>query len=373
MQISPVESSPGRTARLVSLDVLRGFAMIWILGLDELAHQAYTVNNSPLVRFFHIQLEHVEWAGFHFYDLIFSLFVFISGVSLVFSVNKRLRTGSRAFAVRHVIIRGGVLYLLGVLFYGGFSKTIGDIRLMGVLQRIAICGLIAGLLYIFTSRRTLIITTILLLVGYWALMTFVPVPGTGETGYRQQMNLAIYVDMHYLPWFKWFGNWDPEGLLSTIPAVATCLIGVLAGQYLAGSRQSHIRTSAWLAAAGLGALAAGLLWSLQFPIIKNLWTSSFVLVTAGFSLLLLAVFYELIDGQCLRGWAMPLAWIGANAILLYLLKQFIDWNYLARVAAGIPIKNWFGRSGDVALTALSVILLWLLAYWLYQRKIFVKI
>lgn len=381
MSLNPIVP-PGR---LFSLDALRGFDMIWILGLDELVHAWYKVSNNSVVTLLNRQMDHTAWAGLTFYDLIFPLFIFIAGVSLVFSLTRIIERQGRWAAVKRVVIRAALLYLLGLLYYGGLSKTVGDIRLLGVLQRIALCYLFAGLLFIclrpqaqgkhrgLAGNGWLAVALLVLLGGYWALMTFVPVPGYGAGNFAEGKNLANFVDQKYLPLFKWDGNHDPEGLLSTLPAIGTCLLGVLAGIFLRETPVSQQKKVFWLVGAGALSLALGGLWGLQFPVIKKIWTSSYVLLAGGWSLLLLAGFYQVMDIWCVRRPFMPLIWVGMNAITLYLAVNFVDFRHLASLFVGGPVKQAAGMYADMLLIAGGVALVWLLAYFLYRQKVFIRL
>lgn len=385
MQTTPQPILNYSSGRLFSLDALRGFDMIWILGLDEVVRAWYHVSSSPVVSLLYRQMDHAVWIGFNFYDLIFPMFVFIAGVSLVFSLSKIIERQGRGAAVKRVVIRSALMYLLGLLYYGGLSKTVGDIRLMGVLQRIALCYLFAGLMFIFlrqwraparpglANSRWLVAALAALLIGYWALMAFVPVPGYGVGNYAEGKNLANYLDKMYLPLSKWDGDHDPEGLLSTLPAVGTCLLGVLAGIFLREEPISQQKKVFWLAGAGLACVGLSALWGLNFPVIKKIWTSSYVLLAGGWSLLLLAGFYQVMDIWCARRGAMPLVWIGTNAIMLYLAANFIDFRYLASLLVGGPVKQAAGSYGELLGVVTSVLLIWLLAYFFYRKKIFIRL
>ncbi len=272
----------------MSLDALRGFDMFWIVGADALVEALRKLSDGRVVQGVAGQLEHASWAGFHFEDLIFPMFVFIVGVSLVFSLTRTIEQEGRAGAVLRIVRRAGLMYLLGVFYYGGFSTPFHEIRLLGVLQRIALAYLFAGLIFCFFQRRGRIIWCVGLLVGYWLVMTFVPVPGGTAGNFAEGQNLANWVDQQYLPLRKWDGDHDPEGLLSTLPAIANCLLGVFAGVLLRDTKRSDWTKVCYLAAAGLALVALGWLWNFQFPVIKKIWTSSFVLVACGYSCLLLA-------------------------------------------------------------------------------------
>src|SRR6185312_917674 len=195
-----------RAGRLVSLDALRGFDMFWIIGADDVIHALARATGWPAANDLAYQFDHSAWAGFRFYDLIFPMFVFIVGTSAVFALGKRLATKGRGAAVRHVIVRGVILYLFGILYYGNRADTYFDPRLMGVLQRIAIAYTATGLLFCFFSPRVLAGVLVGLLAAYWAVMSFVPAPGQKHVSFDPGQNIANWVDMHYLPFYKW----DPE-------------------------------------------------------------------------------------------------------------------------------------------------------------------
>ena len=219
------------SGRLVSLDALRGFTMFWIIGGGSLAAALSELSSNSLIQTLANQLEHVKWEGFRFYDLIFPMFVFIVGVSTAFSVPRAIDEKGKKNTIKKIIIRALSLYLIGLVYYGWSpTETDGDqLRYVGVLQRIAICYLACGLFFCFLNLRGLLVTLFLLLIGYWALMSFVPTPGLEKVTFEKGENLANWFDGKYLPGFKWSGTYDPEGLLSTFPAIASCLIGVLVG------------------------------------------------------------------------------------------------------------------------------------------------
>jgi predicted acyltransferase len=372
------------TRRVASLDALRGFTIFWILGGDALAWALNEMSSdrdgalSAAGRFIGAQLQHVDWEGFRFYDLIFPMFVFVTGVSIVFSLSTMVEREGKSAAHIRVLRRAALLFALGILYYGGLSKNWPDIRLLGVLQRIALCYLFASLLFLNFNLRGLIVAFVTLLVGYWALMTFVPVPGIGAGDFAPGANLADWIDENYLPGKKWNGPWDPEGLLSTLPAIATCLLGVFAGLLLKNSALSPSQKSLALTGAGIVLVAAGFLWGLQFPVIKSIWTSSFVLVAGGFSLLFLGAFYELIDNRDQKSWSPVFMWLGANAITLYLLYGMIDFSQLARRFVGGDVGDFLDAqltqgAANFAAAVVSLALVVTIASFLYRRKIFLRV
>jgi len=369
-------ASDNSSSRLVSLDALRGFDMFWILGGDSLAYALGKISDAPWARVLSEQLDHVAWEGFHFYDLVFPLFVFLMGVSTVFSLGKH-QESSRQAAYGRLLRRSLMLYALGLFYYGG--KSIGDgpemFRYVGVLQRIAICYLFTGLAVMHLTWRGILGLAATLLVGYWAAMMYVPVPGVGAGVLEEGKNLANYVDQHYLPGFKWDGNgqWDPEGLLSNVPAIASGLLGALAGIVLRQRDVPGPKRAGWLATAGLACLALGWLWALQFPVIKKLWTSSYVLVAGGYSFLLLALFYLVIDVWGKRRWAEPFLWIGANSITIYLLSGLVDFPSIVRRVLHRGMLERIAPFGELLVAVLSLMLALWVCRELYRRKIFLRV
>jgi predicted acyltransferase len=343
--------------------------MCWILGLGGVVQAVLkaTFPEAAAARFVSKQLEHVPWEGFHFYDLIFPLFVFLSGVSLAIALPRRLARDGMAATCGHLLFRGLVLCLLGVYFSGGLKDGWEKVRWMGVLQRIGLASALAGLLSLRLSTRALVSVIFGILVGYAALLWWVPVPGVEEHSFAEGKNLTNYIDQVWLPGRKHNGSHDPEGLLSTLPAVCTALFGVIAGRWLT-SAHSQRQIVVGLCAAGVTLVVAGWCWHPFFPIIKKIWSSSFVLVTAGWSALLLAGFYWLTDIKGWTGWTPPLLWVGSNPITLYLLGGMGLFRTVSErlVVKPDPTGGWLGAG--VAFAAMLV-----LARWLYRRGIFIRV
>lgn len=361
--------------RLASLDALRGFDMFWILGMEELAEALGHASQAPWAQFISSQLSHVPWEGFHFLDLIFPLFIFIAGVSMVFSLSKSLEERGLAATMRKLLVRAAILYVLGLVYYGGISNGVDGIRWVGVLQRIAICLLAAGLLFCLTTTKVRLAVMAGILVGYWALLCYVPIPGGsgGELLEGPDHNLANWVDYHYLPGFRWDTTHDPEGLLSTLPAIASCLLGVLVGEFIRRGDVSSFKKVGGLFAMGAALALAGWAWHLEFPVIKKLWTSSYVLVAGGYSCLLLGLFYWVIDVAGWKRWAAPWIWIGMNPITLYVAFQFVNYREIAEAMAGGPTAAAMGEYGDVWLSAWVAAINVFIAWFLYSRKIFIRV
>jgi predicted acyltransferase len=390
------------TGRLLSIDALRGFDMFWIVGgeelVKELAKWAWDQfawvqeawawvgqtwakyvggwDQGTLPEAVERQLTHAEWEGFYFYDLIFPLFVFVVGLVIPFSLGKMQRQGEPTWRLYARIVRRTILlFVLGMLYNGDFGKDLDQWRVAGVLQRIALGYGFASIILLHFRVRGQVIIAAALLLGYWALLGLVPSPESNQAAdYRKETNLAGYVDRHWLPgkiYDAYYKYGDNEGILSTIPAIATALLGALAGQLL-GSGWSPWRKAALLLVAGAACLGVGLLWSLAFPLIKNLWTSSFVLVTGGCSLLLLTLFYTVIDVIGFRWWSFFFVVIGSNAIVIYLLHDIVDWERVAGFFFG-TIEKHSGAFAPVVPYVGVIVLEWLFLFLLYRKRIFLRV
>jgi predicted acyltransferase len=402
--------------RLMSLDALRGFDMFWIIGADSLVYALHRMAEAgghagtgfSVTGFLADQLEHADWQGFHFYDLIFPLFVFMAGISVVFSLGRTIRQEGRAAAVKRVFRRSILLFLLALFYSGGFTNFWPDMRLMGVLNRIALCYFFAGLIFCFCNLRSMIAIAAALLVGYWALLTFVPIrniqlqkgaleelarkrgvpldpkalfDSTTErvTGhYEPGLNLANHIDFQYLPGRLYDTYFDPEGILSTMPAIATCLLGVFTGLLLLNASFNDPQKVICLLAGGLALAALGWAWSAQFPVIKKIWTSSYVLVAGGYSAILLGVFYWVVDVAKWRWWCQPFVWMGMNSITIYMVKNILGgFGGISKRLAGGDVHEFFNShlhgSGDLVLAVLGLLAAFWLVHFLYRRKVFLRL
>jgi predicted acyltransferase len=365
--------APHGSGRVASIDALRGFDMFWITGGDALVYHLSRAVPIPLTLMLAGQFRHVDWEGFHFYDLIFPLFVFIVGLVLPFSLTRRLEAGAdRHELYRHAVRRLFLLFFLGLLANGLLDLNFHDLRLLGVLQRIAIAYFFATLLVMNLDVRGQAVATAAILLGYWALMAWVSVPGFGRGNYTMQGNLAAFLDQRFLPRpFCCYDYGDNEGIISNIPAIATCMLGAMAGHWLRTS-YSQKRKLLGLTVAGVVSLAVGLLWSLAFPIVKNIWSSSFVLFAGGWSLLLLALFYWIIDVRGYRKWAFVFTIIGANSITIYLARHFFNFREVGLIFTHGFI-NLLGAWKPFAIELGSVVAGWVFLYYLYRRKLFLRV
>lgn len=434
---------PAGLQRLMSVDALRGFDMFWIIGADSLVAALHRMDSNKATSLLADQLEHADWEGFHFYDLIFPLFVFVMGISVVFSLGKALDQGGRAQAMGRIFRRAILLFLVALFYSGGLSSPWPDLRLMGVLNRIALAYLFGGLLFCFLKPRALVAVCVGLLLGYWALMALVPIrditldkeslalraEAVGDTEaaalfreaekpsapnpsaikdspvwaaaqrmfyattnyvtgqYGRGHNLSDHIDFQYLPGRKYDTFFDPEGFLSTLPAIATCLLGIFAGLLLKSPSVPDQQKVLLLLGWGCAGIVVGWLWGHQFPIIKKIWTSSYVLVAGGCSALLLAAFYQVVDVWRVRTWCQPFVWMGMNSITVYMAANLLGstrngdyygFRKLGPRFLGGDVKMFLDAhvakgAGDLAISIAGL----LLAFWfvrvLYKRGVFLRL
>ena len=386
---APVNASvaaPGK--RLLSLDVLRGITIAFMI----------MVNNNGGPGSWHF-MNHAQWNGLTPTDLVFPTFVFVVGVSIVFAFDARLARGAdRGQLARHTVQRAAILFVFGIIVNSFPLFALAHMRFYGVLQRIAVCYLVAGLFYLYDQRAwTKVTALVAALVGYWILVRWAPIPGVGVPGrdvpfMDQTQNLVSWIDRHLFPHHLYLyapdhNVRDPEGLLSDLPAIGTALMGILAGLWLR-SRRAVATKTAGLAVASVVSLALGYAWSLEFPLNKNMWTSSFVLVAAGCSLALFAFTHWAIEQ---RGWRTGWTWVwlvfGSNAIAAYMVSELlpsalytIEWGagrgrenvigwLFAHSFQHIPDAGWAAFAYSVSFTAVCFVPVWIL----YRKKIFLKV
>ena len=367
--------------RLLSLDVLRGMTIAGMI----------MVNNPGTWEAIHAPLEHAAWNGITPTDYIFPFFLFISGTAIPFAFGKRLEDGGVKNIYLKILRRAGVIFLLG-LFIAAFPFfDFSTLRIPGVLQRIAVCYLVASIIFLNTNWKQQTVIGIVILLVYWFLMTMIPVPGCAITTVDDKAcNLSAYLDRTILGvnhiWS--LGKvYDPEGILSTLPAIVTALAGVLTGTWLKTRRDDYEKVSG-IFFFGIVLVAIGWCWNFFFPINKALWTSSYVVFTAGLALCFLGFCYWLIDINGYKKWAKPFIIFGVNALALYvgaeLMAKTLD---LIKVtgADGEPqsLQPWIFESVFKPLAspenaslfyALAYVLFWLFIMWiLYRRKIFIKV
>jgi predicted acyltransferase len=302
-------ASPGDSPRLDALDIFRGLTIAGML----------VVNTPGTWRHVYPPLLHAEWHGWTYTDTIFPFFLFIVGVSMALSFARRTAKGARrADLLRHTVVRSASIFAIGLglnlLSFLLFRKE--ALRIPGVLQRIGVCYLFAGLLYLVLGPRRLLTSAAALLLLYWALMALAPVPGYGAGRLDVEGNLAAYVDRLVLGKHTWKPGWDPEGPLSTLPAIASTLFGAMAGELLRSQVSVRAKLVALMGAGALG-MTLGAIWGTVFPINKNLWTSSYALFMAGLAAVSLALCLWIVDIRGWKTWAAPFRWLGRNALAIF--------------------------------------------------------
>ncbi len=366
---------PFPSQRLYSLDALRGFDMFWIMGAEEIAHGLAKATGAPFWEAISNELTHPAWNGFHFYDLIFPLFLFMAGVATPYSIGRALEKGkSKQQLLIHIVKRGLVLVLLGIIVNNGLViRPLSEIRFPSVLGRIGLAYMFANIIYLYTRQTAQIIWFCSLLIGYWLLLRFNSAPGFPMGDFTMEGNFASYIDRMIIPGKLYLGIHDPEGLVSTIPAIGTALLGIYAGNLLKNSPLTMQRKALQLAVMGVLFLIGAQIWNLVFPINKNLWTSSFVLHTGGWSLLLLSLFYFIIDVKGYQKWSFFFAVIGMNSILIYMSGRFINWGYTNKAIFG-----WLGQIvGDpynlVVMAVTYIMVKWMFLYFMYQKNVFLRV
>jgi predicted acyltransferase len=380
---------PGqKVKRLVSLDALRGFDMFWIMSGEQIAHALAKATGWSVFIWLSGQLHHTVWDGFTFYDMIFPLFLFIAGVSMPYSMSNKMDKagvgsvvqlpGNAKWSIYKSMIKRTLILLLlgmivnGLLKFNGYENT----RFASVLGRIGLAWFFAGLIYLNFNLRGQITWFIGLLAGYWAAMMFIPVPGYGPGVLTMAGSFESYIDRLLLPGRLHDKIHDPEGVLSTIPAIGTALLGVFTGSFLKldSPKWTMIKKGVALFLAGLVLIAAGKLWGLEFPINKRLWSSSFVLYVGGWSLTFLSVFYLIIDVAGFKKWAFPFILIGTNSIVIYICSEgLVNFGYTANYIFGGLVQltplAWQSVFAATAVTLVQLVFL----YFLYRNKLFLKV
>jgi predicted acyltransferase len=360
--------------RLLSLDVFRGATIA-----------AMILVNNPGSDAIYPPLRHAVWHGWTPTDMIFPFFLWIVGVAITLSLPRRLARGdSKGTLIRHAAVRAAIIFGIGLLLAGFPYYNLATIRVPGVLQRIAICSFLASVIYLYTSVRGRILWIVFLLAGYWGLMMLVPVPGLGSGFLDREANFARYVDGLFLSGHMYSATktWDPEGIVSTLPSIATALFGVLMGDLLR-SRLSRTEQTVWAVLGGNAQIVAALMMNPWMAINKSIWTTSFSVFMAGMAMVAFAAMYWLIDVKGHRRFTKPFAIYGMNAIVVYILSGLIARLLgLLKTGAGaswktVVFQNVFAPLASPVNASLlyaiaNVLLLYAVAWFLYRRKWFVR-
>ena len=363
--------------RLESLDAFRGLDMMFLMGLSSVIVCICGLFPGGENCFLVEQMEHATWDGLTLMDLVFPTFLFIAGISFPFSLAKQQSLGASGAKIHLKVLRRAILLFLCGLLYNGILTTssLADFRYCSVLGRIGFAWMFASLIFMHCKTMARCIVAGALLLGYFLLIKFVPAPdAAGADSLSQAGNIAGWIDRMIMPGRLYRGNWDPEGILGVVPATVTALLGMLTGDFVRRGKMDGSRKSLCMLGAALGLVLLGLLWSLWMPLNKNLWSSSFTLVAGGIALAGFTIFYYIID---VKGHSGPLTFIfkmfGMNSITIYLASAFVPFYTMAQnvfggVAALLP-PAW----GTLLLTAGVLAIQWLLLYFLYRKKVFLKV
>jgi len=369
--IHAVPTSPPRVERLVSLDALRGFDMFWITGGTAILFGLGKVIQRPFFDKLLVQFDHVRWEGLHFYDLIWPLFMFIMGAAMPLGMAKRRARGeSDRTLLFHALWRALVMFCLGTVTQGGllFFDWWRFHPCYSVLHGLAAGYLVATLVVLKVKPKWHAAIIAAVLLGYWAIVKLIPVPGVGAGFLTPTGNLPTYVDqfvlghLHY-GWNTWFLTYPSFG--------ASVLLGALAGQMLMSNR-SPMSNVYRLLLAGALSLAGGLVWSLSFPVIKLMWTSSYVLIAGGVSFMALALFYWVIDVLGYKRWAFGFTVIGMNSIAVYVATEIFDFRHVGNIFVGHLLPH-IGVWADFVEASAAFAVVWLTLYWMYRKKEFIRI
>jgi predicted acyltransferase len=368
---------PTESKRLQSLDALRGFDMFWIMGGENIFVALGTLTGLPLFQWWASQMNHMPWHGFAFMDMIFPLFLFIAGISFPFSYAKNYNGSDRRKALyTHIFKRGLTLVLLGIIYNNAVNFDFANMRYGSVLGHIGLAWMFAAFIFINTGTRFRIVWVSGILLVYWFLLMFFPAHDLGATDpYSMEGSLPGLIDRLFMPGVLYLKIHDPEGILSTLPAIATALLGMLTGQFV---RSETLKNKLnlkvlYMILAGIVLITIGKIWGLTFPINKNLWTSSYVCFVGGISLILFAVFYLVIDVWNIRRWTLFFTVIGVNSITIYLGQRIFNLEGVSEFLFGGFIKlfpqDWSAILGAIGYAAVC----WIILYFLYKRKIFLKV
>ncbi len=359
--------------RLISLDAFRGFTIAAMI----------MVNNPGSWSFVYPPLEHATWNGLTPTDLIFPFFIFIVGVSIALAYSKRLNAGvEKGPMYRKIIFRSAKIFAVGILLWLFPKFDFESVRIAGVLQRIAVVFMVSALLFLNSRWKTQAIAGALLLVVYWLLMILIPTPSFGTAMLEPGANLAAWFDSKFLPGYLYQKTWDPEGILSTFPAIASGITGLLAGQLIV-SKLTQERKVIYLFSLSFLAFVIGFMWGYIFPINKNIWTSSFVLVTSGLAGMILAISIFFIDMMGRTRFTKPGIIFGSNAIAVYVLADVWRIPFYTWKIGGESLNiHWLGmfeqfgwsmKFGSFAYAFLFICLNFIPAWFLYKKKIFIKL
>ena len=360
--------------RLLSLDALRGFDMFWIIGWGTVWHGLANLTDWQVFNWWSVQMTHAEWDGFRFYDMIFPLFLFIAGISFPFSWEKSQQMGiSKKAIYLKIIKRALILVFLGLIFNGLLRFEFERFRYTSVLFRIGLAWMFAAFIFMNAKTYGRIIWCAGLLIFYWLMIALIPAPDFPDAPrFSMEGSFACYIDRALGTTRRLY---NPVGISGIIPSISTALLGMLTGAFVKSSKEglTQMKKVMYMTIAGVALTLLGMLWGLVFPINKPMWSSSYVCVAGGLSLLLFALFYWIIDVRGYRRWTLFFTVIGLNSITIYMAQMMINFqftaNYFFRGLVNLFPEVWHQFLNQVTLITVC----WLFLYFLYRQKIFIKV
>lgn len=361
--------------RLESLDALRGFDMIWIMGLGYVLRDFAKQHDSPFWNFITYFFFHSKWHGFVFWDLIFPLFIFLAGVSTPYSVGRKLENGTpKKVLLLKAFKRAAILFLLSLFVGNGGIQIlpVDEIRIPGDLAKIGFAYFFGVVIYLYSNIRGRVIWTVAIMIAYWLLLKFTAAPGFAPGDLSPEGNFISYLERMYLPGKLDHGFYDQSGFYSNVSAIPNMIAGTLAGSLLKSEKISQIRKFNFIWIAGAICAFAGWLWHFDTPFNESLWTSSFTLASIGWSMILLAIFYFIIDIKKYKKWAFFLKVIGMNSILIYISPFFINWPYVTNAFFKWAIQL-SGEYNDYVHGLAELGIKWVFLNFLYIKNIFLRV
>ena len=374
--MKPQPTKPAASQRLLSLDALRGFDMLFIMGFAGLVAALCKLWPGEFSDWTAAQMGHADWNGFFHHDTIFPLFLFIAGISFPFSLAKQREKGMSERSIYLKVIRRGLtLVVLGFVYSGLFKLDFATLRLPSVLGRIGLAWMFAALLFVNFNVRSRAVIAAAILLGYGLLLQFAAAPDAGGAGpLTLEGNIVGYVDRIVMPTHLLGGRgFDPEGLLSTLPAIVTAMLGMFTGEFVRRQDLSGGRKASWMIAAAVALLVAGLAFNGVVPVNKSLWSSTFVCVVAAYSLAMFALFYYLIDVRGWRRWTLFFRVVGLNSITIYLAQRIVGFGRISDFFLGGVASKCPEALAAVVDSAGYVAVCWLFLYFLYRKNVFLKV
>lgn len=370
---SSLRTSPKE--RLQSLDTLRGFDMAMLVGGCGIIIALAGATEWKWLDALANQMHHVEWEGFRFYDLIFPLFMFISGVAIPYAINSKVEKGVARFRLfRKILVRLLVLFAFGLLYNGATRRGFTDLRYASVLAQIGFGYFFAALIFLYSRN---VWSAVFWLLGIMAsvavLQLFVPVPGYGAGTFQPATSMNAWLDQRFIPGRLYGEVYDPEGVLCIVSAVSITLMGALAGFVVRSSNTLPSKKALYLALAGLILVVIALALSPVYPIIKKMWTVPYVILSGGISALLLALFYFVIDVKGSRNWTLFFRVFGMNSITIYMAARIIDFHGISRFFLNWISVHFSEKWGTVFIATGILVLQWALLYFLYKKRIFLRV